>query len=249
MGADVSRGASDQRAERAQLILLSAAVLLALMAWMYLCFWSQGGLVTGYATVAEVTRTPFQAGAFGDIALLAIPLALTLVPFISPRAWRSKLTLIAAIGALIAAIVLALNGVGWFFLPAIAALIAAYFVPATMGGQRPGLARTNWYLLGAIVVALPGILLIGAMAAGTFAWSPVTVGVASGCVALAAVLARGIRWVALVVGLLGLVAMVASALDGGLLTLAFWVLGGFWLVTGLAALVAAGRVKHTEARS
>lgn len=254
MAKDVSRETSAKLADRAQLMLLLGATLLALTTWVYLCFFLRNGASsTSWFAVQPATGatfgwraiTPFEAGAWSEIATLAIPVVLTLVPFIAPRTWRSNMALVAAGGSAITAMILAQGGIGWFYLPAIAALVAAYFVPVILGGTRPGLSRTNWWLVGALVIALPGILLVGAMAAGTFAWSPVTVGIAVGCVALAAVFASGIRWVALVVGLLGLAAMVAAVLDGGMLLLAFWVLGGFWVVVGLTTLVATGHVKRS----
>ncbi len=245
MAKDVSPETSAKLADRAQLVLLIGATLLALTTWVYLVFLHGAGFMPARAGVGPLVRTMFEAGAWGEIATLAIPVVLTLVPFIAPRTWRSNMALVAAGGSAITAMMLAQGGIGWFSLPAIAALVAAYFLPVILGGTRPGLSRTNWWLVGALVIALPGILLVGAMAAGTFAWSPVTVGIAVGCVALAAVFASGIRWVALVVGLLGLAAMVAAVLDGGMLLLAFWVLGGFWVVVGLTTLVATGHVKRS----
>ncbi len=227
-------------AQRGQNMLLLVSILLALLTWIYLCFVDRTGLVSEAAGAESLTAS--QLGAWSDIALISIPLVLTLVPFIGPKQWRPMLALVGAAGAAIVAMLLALNGVGWFYIPAIAGLVAAYFTPLVTSGQRPGLARTNWNLVGALLVALPAIVLVGAMAAGTFAWRPVPAGIAIGCVALAAVCARGTRWVWAVVGLLGLAAMVFAAFDGTSLLMAFWVLGGIWVVTSLTALVGSARV-------
>lgn len=257
MAKDVSPETSAELAPRAQTVLLFGAFLLALAAWIYLCFVARNGLVHGADTSGWFASQPaagaafgwraltaFEASAWGGIALLAIPVVLTIVPFMAPRAWRGTMALVAAGGAAITAALLATSGTGWFYLPAVAALVCAYFLPLIISGERPALGRTNWNLVGALVITLPGILLVGAMATGTFAWQPVTLGIAIGCVSLATVFARGIRWVSLTIGLLGLAAMIAGVVDGGMLLLVFWVLGGFWVVVGLTAFVSTGHVKH-----
>jgi len=211
-----------------------------------------GAVIAAVSAAASVLVVSSVAGrTAGEIAwmvaVLVLPIALMLAPVAAAR--RSGGRRLADGLAIAAAVVLLAVPFAWLFTAfegtavddvalllfptGFAACAAAIVPPATR--WRKG-ARLALRIAGGAIALFPGALMLVASFsltvesnAGLLVWALVGIG-------LSALYAWGSRWAYLIVAALGLGVMIAGVTGGGMLFLAFLVVGSLWLTLGVAGL-------------
>ena len=192
------------------------------------------------AVLVGVVNVYFEAAtgglSLGAAVLLVIPALLAALPLVLPTVLRVPVALANAV-VVTGFSVATFAGVGAFFVPLAFQLWAAVLVPWQVAHGRTLERAPVWRTLGAVTVALPGVLVFAGMVTGTLLWHPVAVGVAGAVVVLAVCFAAGLRGAAPVIACLGLLLLIAVFFSPGMLLLGLWWVGGYFLALGLGAMV------------
>lgn len=232
--------AAEQRAERGWKVLQGAALVVAVLIGVVVAFIMrpQTGLLDGGETSAGDTY--FEENGLLAALTAAAPALLVAAPLAFPRRLRLAVAIACAALLTVGSLVGGLFVLGSFFLPPAMLAWAALIVWARQ--VRTGFGF-GWRIAGGVLAALPalgafGTLFNGGASVGLELMGWVIVAVV---LALAVMIVLGHRWAGWVLAAIGAAALITGLISGGLLTLAFVWLGGWWLTIGLAHAVAAPR--------
>ncbi|MGO1411570.1 DUF1700 domain-containing protein [Microbacterium sp.] len=179
-----------------------------------------------------------------SIAMFVVPVVLAALPLVLPRASGYVVAALGAV-AVTALALLALVGMlpdasplsqAYLLLPVGFAMCATAIVPpVTRLSPR---WRTGSRMIGAVLTMIPAVLpLMGTLSGAVeMTWVPL-VSAAVGLV-MGVLYAWGHRAVCIVLATLGAVVLIAALIDLGMMFLAFWVVGGWWLALGMGGFAA-----------
>ena len=207
-------------------------------------YWTAFALTVAASLLVEfLLPEPDDWVGVAQMLLPLAPILITLVPLGLPAGRRSPtglvvasaVTLIAAVGSFTG------GGLGGFYAPSALLLWAAILVPRWVASGRDAGTGRAWRIGGAFAIALPAFALLGGLLTGSLQdgialqWA-----VLIGVTALAVLFALRVRFTDWIAAGLGAALMGLAVIDGGILTLAFWWVGGLWLAVGICS-IAAGR--------
>lgn len=224
--------------ERGAAMLHGAAVIVGVLTGWFAAFLSSSFVPTARRHLDQLADAPSSwfAGAGPGLEVLAfVPALLAVLPLILPRRARMPVAVAnAAAVAILAAISYA--SFGLLYVPLAVLMWAAVVVPWRVAHGLDLVRSPLWRVFGALLLALPGLLLLGGMLSGSLGFAVPSLFVALATVLLAVLFALGVRIAYALVAAVGLVVMVLAMLQVGLLALGVWWAGGAWLAIGLSAL-------------
>ncbi|GGD35098.1 hypothetical protein GCM10010915_14400 [Microbacterium faecale] len=176
-----------------------------------------------------------------EVLLFALPILLGALPLVVLRPWGY----LAAVVAAIVTTGFVAVGLGWqgnliMFMPLMFVTWAAVIVPPVARRGASG-ARITLRILGGCLVAFPGLFGVAGGIGGTVDLTVAVVIIGIVTLAAGALFACGVRAGYVIVALGGVVVLVTSLFDPGLLFLVFWSTGGLWIALGVGALAGARR--------
>ncbi|MFT4218481.1 MAG: hypothetical protein QM619_15035 [Micropruina sp.] len=227
-------------------LLLAAAVVGAVTAvftaFLFPVFASRTTVTGEDGSVVETADEALTVAQFaGPVAalLLLIPASVAAAPLLVSRRHRDRVGLVAAASVTLFALVSGAT-VGFFFVPLVLVQWAAVLVPRALSRGFDLRSRPLWRVVLAVVLALPGVLLTAGMLSGAVAADWGGAGLGAVVLAVAGLVAAGLRPAFIVVAVLGALGMIGTVVDPGLLLAATWLLGGLWLVLGLTGAALTG---------
>lgn len=257
-GTDATLSAS--RAERAFRVLQGAAVGIAVVTGVVAAFIMPSYGVALVAVPTDGTAVSAEATLFQNlglgVALIAlIPALIAAAPLFVPR--RARVLTASLAGAVLTAMAL-IGGftLGGFFLPTALLTWAALIAWVRLRGAGFGI---GWRIAGGVLAALPVIAIAaitlpsgfgmqrryadqsdvgGGPAIGVEVWGWLLL---TGVLVLAALMIIGYRTAGWALAAVGLLVLISGLISGGLVTLLFIWVGGWWLTIGLAHAVTATR--------
>lgn len=233
--------AATARARRARTGLSVAAVAVGLLTAVFVSF-----LLPGFTTGRAVPEDETSVQRFGLTLAAAslLPALVAAVVLLVPPRFRARTALVSAIALTLLALTSQLSpatlGLGLMWLPQAMLAWAAVIVPWRVR-RRPGSpAHLAWRIAAAVVLAGPGVVGVLGVLDRDVRLDPVAaVWIVTGPV-LAVLYVVGVRVARLAVAGIGALVMLASVVMIGVLSPLFWLVGGVWLVLGLAALARDG---------
>ncbi|MFD6139460.1 DUF1700 domain-containing protein [Promicromonospora sp. NPDC060271] len=217
--------------DRMRRILLWLATGVAVFAAMFVSFWWPDGSL-------QVPNTQFKAHGFGIVLLNLAPALIAALPnFASPRA-RTVFNVAVAI---MLSVVSFIFPDGWAFAPTAWLAWGALLVPVI---ARNGPPAIGWRIAGGVLALLPIALSVAGSLAGNWDLTRETVLYAGGFAVLGVLIALGKPWAGVILALVGVVALVSSALYPGMLTSGVWWAGGLFITIG-----ASHALMHTRPRT
>lgn len=205
--------------DRMRRILLWLATAVGVFAAMFVSFWQP-------VNSLQVPNTQFEAHGFGIVLLSLTPALIAPLPnFASARAR----TLFTAAVAIMLSVVSFVFPEGWAFAPTAWLAWAALVVPVI---ARNGPPAVGWRITGGALALLPMAFGIGGALVGSWDLSLETVLYTVAIAALGVLMALGKPWAGVVLALVGVAALVSSALYPGMLTSAVWWAGGLFITLG-----------------
>ena len=183
---------------------------------------------------------------FGTTVLLcALPTLLGGVPLVVPGRWGQGA---AAAGAVAATAFVAFGLFSVFdaspslalFAPLMLVLWAAVIVPP-VAARMGGVARLIARIFASLLIVLPCAAIAIGVASGALGVNAWALVIAAAIVVAGILFALGSRIAYAAVALAGVVVLVTSLFDAGLLFLAVWTFGGLWIAVGTSALAATRR--------
>jgi hypothetical protein len=207
------------RTDRMRRILLWLATGVAVFAAMFVSFWQPDDSL-------QMPNTQFEAHGFGIVLLSLVPALIAALPnFSSPRA-RTVFTAAVAVMLSVASFVFP---DGWAFAPTAWLAWAALVVPVI---ARNGPPAAGWRITGGVLAVLPVALVVGGGLVGSWDLELDSVLYTVVIAALGVLMALGKPWAGVVLALVGVAALVSSALYPGMLTSGVWWAGGLFITLG-----------------
>jgi hypothetical protein len=212
-------GHESDRTDRIRRVLLWLATGVAVFTAMFVSFWQPDSSL-------QVPNTQFEAHGFGIVLLSLAPALITALPnFASPRA-RTVFT--AAVAVMLSVVSFTFPD-SWAFAPTAWLAWAALVVPII---ARYGPPAAGWRIAGGVLALLPMAFGIGGALVGSWDLNLETVLYTAAIAALGVLMALGKPWAGVVLALVGVAALVSSALYPGMLTSAVWWAGGLFITIG-----------------
>ncbi|MEU4388092.1 hypothetical protein [Promicromonospora sp. NPDC023805] len=206
------------RTDRIRRILLWLATSVAVFTAMFVSFWRLDSV--------QVPNTQFEAHGFGIVLLNLAPALIAALPnFASPRA-RTVFT--AAVAIMLSVVSFTFPD-SWAFAPTAWLAWAALVVPVI---ARNGPPAIGWRIAGGVLAVLPMALGVGGALVGSWDMTLEIVLYAGGFAALGVLMALGKPWAGALLALVGVAALLSSALSPGMLTLGVWWAGGLFIALG-----------------
>jgi hypothetical protein len=205
--------------DRMSRILLWLATGVGVFAAMFVSFWQPDDSL-------QVPNTQFEAHGFGIVLLNLAPALIAALPnFASARAR----TLFTAAVAIMLSVVSFVFPEGWAFAPTAWLAWAALVVPVI---ARNGPPAVGWRITGGVLALLPMAFGIGGALVGSWGLELDYVLYTVAIAVLGVLMALGKPWAGVVLALVGVTALVSSALYPGMLTSAVWWAGGLFITLG-----------------
>lgn len=205
--------------DRMRRILLWLATAVGVFAAMFVSFWWPEGSL-------QVPNTQFQAHGFGIVLLNLAPAVVAALPNFATARARTVFTAAAAI---MLSVMSFMFSDGWAFAPTAWLAWAALVVPVI---ARNGPPATGWRIAGGALAVLPMVLGIGGALVGSWGLELGYVLYTVVVAALGVLMALGKPWAGVVLALVGVAALVSSALYPGMLTSGVWWAGGLFITLG-----------------
>jgi hypothetical protein len=207
------------RADRMRRILLWLATGVAVFTAMFVSFWNQDESVS-------MPNTQFEAHGFGIVLLSLAPALIVALPnFASPRG-RTVFT--AAVAIMLSVVSFAFPD-GWAFAPTAWLAWAALVVPVI---ARNGPPAAGWRIAGGVLAVLPMALVVSGAVAGSWDLNVESVVYTVVVAGLGVLMALGKPWAGVILAMVGVAALVSSALYPGMLTSGVWWAGGLFITLG-----------------
>lgn len=207
------------RTDRMRRILLWLATGVAVFTAMFVSFWQPDDSL-------QVPNTQFQAHGFGIVLLSLTPALIVALPnFASPRA-RTVFT--AAVAVMLSVVSFVFPD-GWAFAPTAWLAWAALAVPVI---ARYGPPATGWRIAGGVLAVLPIALVVFGAIVGSWDLELESVLYTAVVAVLGVLIALGKPWAGVILALVGVAALVSSALYPGMLTSGVWWAGGLFITIG-----------------
>jgi hypothetical protein len=212
-------GHESDRTDRIRRVLLWLATGVAVFTAMFVSFWQPDNSL-------QVPNTQFEAHGFGIVLLSLAPALVTALPnFASPRA-RTVFT--AAVAVMLSVVSFVFPD-GWAFAPTAWLAWAALVLPII---ARYGPPAAGWRITGGVLALLPMVFGVGGALVGSWDLNLETVLYTAVVAALGVLMALGKPWAGVILALVGVAALVSSALYPGMLTSAVWWAGGLFITLG-----------------
>ncbi|WP_054684018.1 DUF1700 domain-containing protein [Microbacterium sp. No. 7] len=221
--------------ERALRLLMIAALVVAVATAVYVSF-----LLPAFVTVTDTSPsvgTVFGSYGAGAALLTLVPAVATALVLWAPRRLRRPFLVVLAIVMTVVSLISGFT-IGGFFLPHTLLLWAAVIVPPVLERGLTARGSLAWRIAGAVVLASPALLAVSALASGAVVFTPGALIAPLVAIACAVLLFWKRRWASLAVAAVGASLMLVAAVDGRLLVLLFWLVGGVYPTVGLTAFVA-----------
>lgn len=207
------------RADRIRRVLLWLATGVAVFTAMFVSFWQPDDSL-------QMPNTQFEAHGFGIVLLSLAPALITALPnFASPRACP----VFTAAVAVMLSVVSFVFPEGWAFAPTAWIAWGALVVPVI---ARYGPPAIGWRIAGGGLALLPMALSVVGALVGSWDLKLETVLYAGGFAALGVLMALGKPWAGAILAVVGVAALVSSALSPGMLTSGVWWAGGLFITLG-----------------
>ncbi len=207
------------RTDRIRRVLLWLATGVAVFTAMFVSFWQPDDSL-------QMPNTQFEAHGFGIVLLSLAPALITALPnFASPRA-RPVFT--AAVAVMLSVVSFVFPE-GWAFAPTAWIAWGALVVPVI---ARYGPPAIGWRIAGGVLALLPMALSVVGALVGSWDLELETVLYAGGFAALGVLMALGKPWAGAILAVVGVAALVSSALSPGMLTSGVWWAGGLFITLG-----------------
>lgn len=212
-------GHDQGRTDRMRRVLLWLATGVAVFTAMFVSFWRPDDSL-------PMPNTQFEVHGFGIVLLSLVPALIVALPnFASLRA-RPVFT--AAV-AIMSSVVSFTFPDGWAFAPTAWLAWAALVVPVI---ARYGPPSTGWRIAGGVVAFLPMALGVGGALVGSWGLTLESVLYTTAIAALGVLMALGKSWAGIILAVVGVAALVSSALYPGMLTSGVWWAGGLFITLG-----------------
>ncbi|WP_454852110.1 DUF1700 domain-containing protein [Promicromonospora soli] len=222
------------RTDRMRRVLQWLATGVAVFAAMFVSFWRPDDSL-------PMPNTQFEAHGFGIVLLSLVPALIAALPnFASPRAR----TVFTAAVAIMLSVVSFTFPEGWAFAPTAWLAWAALVVPVI---ARNGPPSTGWRIAGGGLAVLPMVLGVGGALVGSWDLELDYALYTAAVAALGVLMALGKPWAGIILALVGVAALVYSALYPGMLTSGVWWAGGLFITIGASQAVMHARPR-TRAR-
>lgn len=169
------------------------------------------------------------------MALLAfMPALLAVLPLVLPQKARMPVAVANAVAVGVFAAI-SFNSIGIFYVPLAVLMWAAVVVPWRVAHGLDIARSPLWRIFGAVLLALPGMLLMGGMITETILPEMSAVLTVAAILVLSVLFAFGLRAAFYLIAAIGFAVMALAMLSPGLLAIAFWWSGGAYLAIGLSA--------------
>ncbi|GAA4722387.1 Protein of unknown function (DUF1700) [Promicromonospora umidemergens] len=209
------RGQTDRMRRVLQWLATGVAVFSA----MFVSFWHPDDSL-------PMPNTQFEAHGFGIVLLSLVPALIAALPnFASSRAR----TVFTAAVAIMLSVVSFTFPEGWAFAPTAWLAWAALVVPVI---ARNGPPAAGWRIAGGVLAVLPMALGVGGALVGSWGLTLESVLYTAVVAALGVLMALGKPWAGIILAVVGVAALVYSALDPGMLTSGVWWAGGLFITLG-----------------
>jgi uncharacterized membrane protein len=207
------------RADQMRRILLWLATGVAVFAAMFVSFWYPDESL-------PMANTQFEVHGFGIVLLCLAPALFAALPnFATPRA-RTVFT--AAVAIMLSVVSFTFPD-GWAFAPTAWLAWAALVVPVI---ARNGPPAAGWRIAGGVLAVLPMALVVSGAVAGSWDLNVESVAYTVVVAALGVLMALGKPWAGVILAMVGVAALVSSALYPGMLTSGVWWAGGLFITLG-----------------
>ncbi|MFJ3403728.1 HAAS signaling domain-containing protein [Promicromonospora sp. NPDC090134] len=180
-------------------------------------------------------NTQVEQYGFGIVLLNLVPALVAALPLFVPVRART------ATAVAVATVLTALGVVGdtyMFYAPSAMLAWAALAVPAIARTGRPA---AGWRITGAVLTALPAVLLIIGGLVGSWGMEVSSWLWTGGLIAVGALIAVPRTWAGTVVATAGVAVLIMATLDPGMIVLGIWWAGGVLLAVGASHAVAHAR--------